>query len=234
LGIDSEAGQETPRGFYEIIRKWSREFVYSPVQAKDFLIPRTPSPVDTNAQRFANETPTPTGSGGRGDGVGDRILRSLVNFPSGLAASTADEIEIGARLEERTGRGFGAVHARNRIKDDAALRGFVLGHHLDFRLLRERGIDGLRKDAGDLAFESKGDRRIPILIRLALVDDNVRGAAACREQRKGGGRVNGERGTQRNHQVCRHRGRMGALQLAGIQVLPETDCRRFQESAALA
>jgi hypothetical protein len=58
LGIDSEAGQETPRGFYEIIRKWSREFVVSPVQAKDFLIPRTHSTVAANAQQFANETPT--------------------------------------------------------------------------------------------------------------------------------------------------------------------------------
>lgn len=42
------------------------------------------------------------------------------------APSPAHQIDVGSRLEERIGRGFDAVHSRDRIKDDVLLRAGVV------------------------------------------------------------------------------------------------------------
>jgi hypothetical protein len=57
--------------------------------------------------------------------------RALGLLPAGCSAPPpAHQIDIGSRLEERIGRGLDAIHARDRIEDDALLLAGVIRDNL--------------------------------------------------------------------------------------------------------
>ena len=73
-----------------------------------------------------------------------------------------------------------------------------------------------------------------VVVRRAAVDDDVGDAALGSEERKRGGRIDGQRRTERDDQVGPRRGLMSPFEHLRVEALPETNRRRFQESAAIA
>ena len=73
-----------------------------------------------------------------------------------------------------------------------------------------------------------------VVVRRAAVDDDVGDSALRRQQGKRGRRIDGQRRTERDDQVGPRRRLLRPFEDLRIEALPETDRRRFQESAAIA
>ena len=92
----------------------------------------------------------------------------------------------------------------------------------------------LGKQFGDLAFQPQREAGLVILVRRSAIDNDIGDSAVCGHQWKRGGRMNRERGSQRNHEIRPPRRFAGALEGERIKTLSKTDRRRFQESSAVA
>src|SRR5215472_468282 len=96
------------------------------------LLSTSPGSVLKHLQHFIRIRTTsggiPTGIRRRSAAAASQIARLVLSGRS--APPPAHQIDVGARLEERIGRGFDAVHARDRIEDDVLLLAGVVRRDL--------------------------------------------------------------------------------------------------------
>src|SRR3954463_9320596 len=69
-------------------------------------------------------------------------------------------------------------------------------------------------------------------LRRAAVDDDVRNAAFCREERERRRRIDRQSRTERDHKVGAHRPLLRAFERLRLETLPEADRRRFEKTSA--
>ena len=94
-------------------------------------------------------------------------------------------------------------------------------------------VDGGREDGSDVGLEPQGDTGVVIVFGGTAINDDVRDAALGGEERDGGCRIHRKSGTEGDYEVRFVSGPFSPFDLSGVEVLPEADRRRFEETAAM-